>query len=121
MRYGWLALIAVAGCGWDEEKYIEKYVTAECEYAFGCYTDAQIEFYGWTDVDDCIATRGSEVTGASEGCVYDKKVAKDCVKAFEDLACADGEDPGANLPAICATVFTCEDDGGGDTNGDTDT
>lgn len=113
MRKAWLGLsLVLAGCGVKQDDYIGEYVEAECAFALECYPPAVLEFYGWNDEAECQTQRGGELTAQTDGCTYDKKAAKACLKAFKDAACpAEGEDP--VLPAICNDVWTC--------NGDSDT
>jgi hypothetical protein len=106
------ALVALAGCGVKEDAFVSKYVEEECAFALSCYDPAILNFYGWTDADACIAQRGPEIVTAAEGCVYDKKAAKECLKEFDEMACPDG-DP--LPPAICGQVWDCG--AGGDTDG----
>lgn len=116
-----VAVLGLAGCGLSDTEYIQKRVEIECNYALECYPASRLEFYGWTDAATCIAERGPEVTGDAQGCVFDKKKAKDCLKQFEDAACpADGADP--VFPVVCDQVFDCAgaDTTGGDTDTDTD-
>lgn len=115
-----LAVIGLVGCSIDETAYISKRAEVECDYAMRCYPPSVLEFNGWTDAEECVAERGPELTGDAEGCVFDKKRAKTCLKQFEVATCpADGADP--VFPVICDDVFTC---GGVDTDAveaDTDT
>lgn len=120
-----LAIVLLGGCKWDETEYIERRVEAECEFALACYDAPVLEFYGWTDAETCVAEYGPRLTGATQGCTYDAKAAKDCVKGFKDLDCAAGDDPTTAYPEACLTVFTACDgvddtDVVDDTDADTD-
>lgn len=100
---------AGAGCSYDEWKYQQAIVEAECEYAIACYDDAVLTFYGWNNVEDCTAERGSEYATAVLTCTYDADAAKQCVKELGELACNDGSDP--SYPAVCDSVYTGCDSG----------
>ena len=113
---GGLMLVFAAGCSVNSTEYIAKYTDAECDFALRCYEPSILEFYGWTDVAECVSERGPEITGDSADCVYDKKKAKSCLKAMKDLACPTEGDP--VIPEVCTQVFTCD---GADTTDTTDT
>jgi hypothetical protein len=115
-----LAVFGMTGCGLDPTAYISKRAEIECDYAMRCYPPSVLEFYGWGDAEECVAERGPELTGDAEGCTFDAKKAKACLKQFEDAACpADGEDP--VFPVVCDEIYDCgtvDTDGGGDTDTD---
>lgn len=112
---GGLVMVFVAGCSVDSTDFIAKYAESECDFAMRCYEPSILEFYGWDDAAECVQERGPEITGDSEGCTYDKKKAKACLKAMKELACPAEGDP--VVPEVCTQVFTCD---GADTT-DTDT
>lgn len=99
-----VVLVFLAGCGVDQTEFIADYAVAECDFAMACYDPAILEFRGWTDAATCVQQRGPEITGDSEGCTFDKRLAKDCLKAMKDITCPDG-DP--LVPEVCTQVFAC--------------
>lgn len=109
-------LLFLGACAPDETEFISRYAESECDYAIRCYDDSVLNFNGWSDVDTCVADRGPAITGDAEGCVYDKKQAKACLKAMKDLACGEN-DP--EIPEVCTLVFACDDAGDTDAT-DTD-
>jgi len=108
-----LGLLGLAACGMKEEAFQTKFVDEDCDFALRCYDPAILEFYGWTDQATCVSARGDQFLTDVQGCTYDKKAAKDCVKAYKDLACPSSGDP--TPPEVCATVYTCS---GADTSPD---
>ena len=115
MRPVWIAAIGLlVGCGVKEDAFIDKFAERTCEWALECYDDASLEFLGWTDLDACIQDFGGRYLADVQGCTYDKKAAKDCLKAMKDATCpAEGEDPA--LPTVCEAVYDCGDGSTDDT------
>ena len=110
MRALALAMIVVlAGCGLKEEKFEEKFAVANCEWALECYDDASLEFLGWDDLDACVNDFGGRYIAETQGCVYDKKAARQCLRAMKKHPCPPaGEDPA--LPETCEAAFVCGDE-----------
>lgn len=104
---GMIVVLAASGCTYDEWKYQQSLVQAECDYAMDCYSDAVLTFYGWNTAEDCAADRGPELAAAVATCSYDPEAAKQCIKELGELACQEGEDP--PYPSVCDVVYTgCE-------------
>jgi hypothetical protein len=100
--------LALGGCPWSEGKFVDKYVEVECELLYGCYEQSVNDFLGWSSVDDCIADRGVYLVSEAQGCTYDKKAAKPCVKALELVTCPSAGDLPA-YPNECDAVYhSCE-------------
>lgn len=108
----------LSGCGWSETRYIDEFVQKDCEVRMECHDPAVLTFLGWETHDDCVADRGPEVTAMADDCTYNKKAARDCVKAMDEMACPeDGTE--LDYPEICDEVFlACEDTDGDDTGGE---
>lgn len=85
----------VAGCGFTEEKYSDQASQASCEWSVSCMQSHET-------VDACIEQRQASIDELAEGCLYDRKAAKECVEASESLTC-DDQTP----PSICDLVYTC--------------
>lgn len=120
MRFLVLFPVLIGGCGWSTERYVDEHVQAECAFLLDCQDPAVTTFLGWETVEDCIEDRGPELTALAQGCEYDSRSARACVKGFEELACpADGEE--LAIPAVCDQVFLGCGDAGADTDADTDT
>lgn len=108
-----MCAMLVAGCAWSEDRFVNEFVEADCAFLVECYDDAVLEFLGWDSVDDCIQDRGTEVVTDAEGCEYNKRAARACVKGIEEMACpADGSEP--DYPLLCDEVFReCEEEDSG--------
>lgn len=102
---GCAALIAaMVGCGWSEGRYLERSAEATCEWTVECYPDL------YEDLDACLADLTQD---PADDCDYDRKSARKCVKAIEDLDCP-GPAGVPELPEACRDVYDCplEDTGG---------
>jgi len=124
MRKAWVVslVVAVAGCSLSEGRYVEEFVELDCTYALDCYDEAVLSFLGWDSLEVCMDDLGPEVTAEGEGCLFDRKAAKECLKKLEERTCA-GEGEDHVYPSICEKAFTdCQvDDTGESTDtGDTD-
>lgn len=110
--------LLLSGC-WSESKFVDEFVDAECTFLMECYDEAILNFLGWDTLEDCIADEGVRVVTEAEGCTYDRKAAKPCVKELEEATCP--EDPtDFELPAICEDVFVdCEANSDTSDTGDT--
>lgn len=116
---GLAALLGVASCGWSEEKFIDQLVDAECTLLMECYDASVLDFLEWETIDDCIVDRGTFFATEAQGCDYDKKAAKPCIKALEEATCP-AEGVLLDYPSECEGVLTgCE--GGSDTDDTDDT
>jgi len=108
-----LLFLTLAGCSVSEDRMVDELVSADCAYALGCFEDDVLTFYGWTDQATCEADHGPFIAALSVDCAdYDKKKAKECVKALRERSCETTEDPADFArPAPCDEVFTsCEGD-----------
>lgn len=113
------ALLLLAACSVNEERYVSELTAGDCAYALTCWDDSVLTQYGWTSQEACEADQGPVNARLPIDCaVYDKKAARECIKALDERSCVDSEDPTElGRPEICAQVFTsCE---GGDSE-DTD-
>ena len=114
---GLLALLPA--CSVDEERYVSELTTGDCAYALACWDEDVLTQFGWTDQETCEADQGPQNARLPLDCTgYDKKKAKECVKALKERNCADSADrTDLGRPAVCEEVIaSCE---GGD-NSDTD-
>ena len=96
-----LPVIALASCGYSEQKFEAVAVERLCEAAAQCA--------GTYDAAACV-DRLRTTDRAS--CDYDPEAAKACASAVEDAACADVE-PFAlrelEIPADCQAAYACPD------------
>lgn len=115
-----LIITTLTGCGWSESKFVEKYAETDCAYLMECLDPAVLTFLGWDTTQDCVDDRGTEIVTEAQGCEYNRKAARTCVKGIEEMTCpADGEEP--DYPPECSEVyFDCDEGDTGDT-GDTGT
>jgi hypothetical protein len=120
-------LVLLAACGTSQDRFVRDLTEADCTYALACFDDAVLNFKGYTDLESCEALQGPFNAALQADCaVYDKKKAKECLKAVEDRACVATDDPDdLARPTVCDEVFTsCEaadtDPGAGVETDDTD-
>ncbi len=109
MRLALALLIGLSACSVSEERFIADMSEAECTYATQCFTEEILTFYAWDSVESCQSDQGPIYAALQRDCTtYDKKAARDCLKALQERTCQ-GEGPDFDNPAVCADVFTsCE-------------
>ncbi|MBN2797655.1 MAG: hypothetical protein JXX28_00765 [Deltaproteobacteria bacterium] len=91
------ALLALSAC-YNEDKFADDLADAGCTWTVACYPDL------YADVDACLADSTTTEETDTTDCTFDAAAAKDCVAAWEELACpAEGEMP--SFPD-CANVYT---------------
>ncbi len=118
------ACALMSGC-LAEDKFVEKSIEADCLYRQACLPEAVLTFNNWTDTPTCHRDARDfwEDLGAADGCEYDKKTAKACLKALEDQAISCPGDE-LTIPDVCFNSFeTCssaEPDTTGDDTGATE-
>lgn len=102
-----LAVLVLTACGVKQDDYPSRFAEAYCEWAVeaACVDSAVLEFNGWTDLESCVPSFGGRYQSAVEGCVYDGKAAKQCLKEMKKHPCGDG----ATLPESCDVAFMCGD------------
>ena len=106
-----LCALAFTGCRWSEARYFDAYAEADCTFLMDCLDPAVLNFLGWETLDDCIQDKGTQAVTEAEGCEYNPRAARPCVKGIEEMTCPpDGEEP--DYPPICETVFDCAGDTG---------
>jgi hypothetical protein len=95
------------GCGISEEKFIEKYAEAYCEWLDGC--GKLSEQFG--TMETCVTNREifADENLSPEVCNYDKVSAKQCIKDIEDNESCDVTSP---LPESCENIAGCNGDTG---------
>jgi hypothetical protein len=109
-------LLGLSGCGWSEDKFVERFVEADCAFALACMPAAELEFEGWGTQEACVAERGSEVVAQGESCIYDRQAARQCVQELEEQICpAEGTE--LVLPVICGSVYAVCDESLSDDTG----
>ena len=92
----------IVGCGMKEEKFEEKYAEAYCEWLDGCAILS--EKHGTMDV--CVKAQNifADESLTPDDCEYDKKQAKECIKAIEDNEDCEIE---GSIPDVCLEVSSC--------------
>lgn len=123
MKSMWWLLAAglFAGCNPTSPKFMEEVVVLDCDYRIACYDDAVLEFYNWTNRATCEAAATDDWNDRIAGCLYDKKVAKACLRDLEEQN-ESGTCPAENpeLPLSCQSVGKeCVDPNGGSPSNDT--
>lgn len=115
MRVFGLAMVALAACGPRESNWGEKIAKAECSFAERC--DAANFYFRYDDEGACRDEKEAAfalVEPGLVGCTFDKDAASDCLNALGQSCKTVGREYDT-LVAPCAVVWTCGDDGGGDT------
>jgi len=99
-----ISFMAMTGCGLSEEKFEEKYADAYCDWLDGC---AKISEQHGT-IDDCLDFQKifADETLTPDGCSFDAKQAKACLKEIEDNEECVTED---SIPDECREVSSCSD------------
>lgn len=127
MRHPILILVLLAACGVSEDRFVRDLTEADCAYALACFDDAILNFKGYSDQAACEVLQGPFNAALPVDCaVYDKKKARECLKAVRERPCEPSDDPDdLARPAVCDEVFTsCEardtDAGDGVETDDTD-
>lgn len=91
------ALLALAAC-YNEASFDDDLADVGCAWTVECYPDL------FADVDACKAEADTG-TASDVVCTFDAAAAKDCIDAWEALACpAEGETP--EYPSVCDNVYT---------------
>ncbi len=101
-----LALAAI-GCKMKEEKFVDEYASAYCDWVDGCGKLA--EQFG--TMDDCLTNRTvfAEAELTPEGCDFSPKAAKRCIDGInENESC----DINTAMPEECTEVSSCFGDTG---------
>lgn len=114
-----MILLLLAACSVKEDRFVTELTAGDCAYALSCWEEGVLTQYGWDAQETCEADQGPVNARLPLDCaVYDKKKARECIKALDERSCLDSADPTElGRPAVCDEVFTsCE---GGDTD-DTD-
>ena len=95
----WVMLFACTSV----EDFEEDYAIAACEKVYiDCYSDEQLEFFPWDDLDDCLENKEPDIALPAEDCDFDPRAARDCVDETTALECEDFR--GGRFPAVCYTV-----------------
>ena len=86
------------------EDFDEDYAVAACEkvYTTDCYTDDQLDYFPWDDLDDCIDNKEPDIELPAEDCAFEARAARDCVEETAALECDDFK--GGRFPSVCHTV-----------------
>ena len=89
-------LLVLTSCGVKEEDFPAAYTESYCGWAADCgfyatYEDCEAEYADWDGPPD----------GAGD---YDASMAKQCIKALDELACP-VDDPAAAYPVECSQVY----------------
>lgn len=112
-------VLGLGACSVKEDRFVAELTTADCLYATSCWDESVLNFYAWDSPEACEVDRGPVNAAVAVDCaVYDKKKARECIKALETRSCVDSDDPtDFGRPAVCDEVFTsceAEDTDGGD-------
>jgi len=79
-----LALLTLAGCGMSPKKFAKEYAKGACSYFAECEPD-YLEYYGG-DEKECVEEYEDYYDADDyEDCEFDKKKAKECIKAIKEL------------------------------------
>jgi len=66
------------------------YAVAACEKAYtsDCYTEDQLDYFPWDDLEDCIDNKEPDVELPAGDCDFEPKAARDCVEETAALDCS---------------------------------
>ena len=127
MRRSLPLLVLLCACAVSEDRFVQDLTEADCAYALACFDEPVLNFKGYTDQEACEALQGPFNAALPVDCaVYDKKKARECLKAVRERPCVSTDDPtDLARPAPCDEVYTsCEaadtDPGDGVETGDPD-
>ena len=98
-----LLVTVLAGCGIDEEDFLEQYVDVYCTAVVeDCADEATLVLF--PDLGTC-ETMMTDLVGAERGesCVYDPKAAKDCLNESETASCDAWFNEAG--PAACSQIY----------------
>lgn len=114
-----LMLAPLIACGVKEEKFQEEFAAKSCEALFECAVGEDSGSFGvglfFETEADCVALYDFAFALGTGGCEYDKKAAKECLTALDDLSCdAAGDD--ASAGEACNEVYTGDGCGWGETS-----
>ena len=101
------AALVTSGCKMKEEKFVEKYLTAYCEWVDNC--GKLSEQFG--TMDDCLTNRTvfAEAELTPSGCDYSPKAARECI---DDILDNESCDINSAMPESCTEVSSCFGDTG---------
>ena len=102
-----LGLVALGGCGVNEENWSDKLAKAECSFAERC--DAATFWYTYEDASACVDEKFAAYSaGEAElvGCTFVKDAAKDCLDALGASCKVIGREYEARV-AACYAVWDC--------------
>jgi len=95
--------LLLSGC-LSENHFVNEFVDEECSFLMTCYDPAILNYLGWSTVDDCVQAEGVRLVTDAEGCTFDPKAGKACLKAMKEPTCPDNS-ADFTLPAICQDVY----------------
>ncbi len=115
----WLELGALVGivglttaCGLTEKGFLKKLYKEKCAYEFSCYGEAAGT--SWGSEDACRDAYEPVVDDGLEffdGCKYDSKEAKDCLKVMKDAECGPTGQAAITTSCDVTTIWQCTEDG----------
>ncbi|MFK7929607.1 MAG: hypothetical protein AB8H79_15535, partial [Myxococcota bacterium] len=85
-----LCMTGALGCSVDEERFVAELTAGDCAYALACWDDDVLTQFGFDDQESCELVQGPIVAQIPVDCaVYDKRKARECVKALAERNCAE--------------------------------
>ncbi|MBW1879515.1 MAG: hypothetical protein JRJ84_14220, partial [Deltaproteobacteria bacterium] len=82
-----ICVLALTGCRWSEARFFDEYAEADCTFLMDCLDPAVLTFLGWGSLADCIEDKGTEAVTEAQGCEYNPRAARSCVKGIEEMTC----------------------------------
>lgn len=107
----WSLSLAAGGCGMDGQSFLEDLYAEQCTYEFACQPGMAEQAYG--DEDGCQEVYAPYVeTGVAffEGCQFESKAARECLKMLSDFNCVASAGEFDPLLDVCDVyeIWTCE-------------
>lgn len=102
-----LLLPALTACYPDEDEFRDEQISIACEYYMECYSgDDDYVYFAFDSQSECEAFFGAFAgyyDDYYDTCEYDKKAAKECLDAYDQITCDDTE---VDYSA-CENVYSC--------------
>ena len=92
--------LALVGCSYPEEDFLDDFDAASCDWQADCYD--------YQDHAECMAVAQESRTAIPDACTYDPKAARECVRDYESISCPNGAEHAAAVPAACGEVWSCD-------------
>lgn len=90
-----LVMLAIACMG--EDRFQARYDEEVCLWRQDCFGD---------DLGECLDDAAEDWQGSKEGCDFDRRAAKECLKDLQYMDCPT-ETWDAGFPFACADVWDC--------------